>query len=73
MRFTVNILSRAMKLKEEHEILVKTFGQESGLVDVFHASSFMAVIVVVYINQIIYRKEHIYEYAVHYMSLLTPE
>ena len=71
MRFAAGTVNRAFGIKED--ILLEAFGRESGLTDIFYCHGMVGVIVLVYLQQIVYRKDFLIELTMYYVSLLSDD
>ena len=71
MTFAAGTVNRALGIKEE--LLPDTFGRESGFTDIFYCHGMVGVVVMIYLNHIVYRKDYNFEAALHYVSMLSDE
>ena len=71
MTFAAGTVNRAFGIKEER--LLDAFGRESGLTDIFYCHGMVGVVVMIYLNHIVYRKDYNFEAAMHYVSMLSDE
>jgi len=71
MRFAAGTVNRAFGIKED--ILAENLGRESGVSDVFYCHGMIGVLVMLCLQQIVYRKEFYFDSAMHYISILGEE
>ena len=69
MRFAAGTVNRAFGIKEE--TLLNIVGRESGLTDVFFCHGMVGVVVMLYLNQIVYRKAYYYDVTMNYVNMLS--
>lgn len=69
MRFAAATVNRAFGIKEE--ILINMLGRESGLTDVFYCNGMVGVVVMLYLQQIVYRKDYYFDVTMTYVSMLS--
>ena len=72
MRFAAGTVNRAFNIKEDH-LLLDALGRESGLTDIFYCHGMVGVVVMLYLQQIIYRKDYFYDTTMYYVSMLSEE
>ena len=72
MRFAAGVVNRAFDIKEDH-LLMDTVGRESGLTDIFYCHGMVGVVVTLYLQQIVFRKDYYYDTTMYYVSMLTDE
>jgi uncharacterized membrane protein YuzA (DUF378 family) len=71
MRFAAGTVNRAFGIKED--LLTDTLGRESGLTDVFYCHGMVGVFVMIYIQQIVFRKSYYFDTVMYYVKLLSDE
>ena len=71
MKFALGTVNRAFGIKEE--FLLDAFGQDSGLTEIFYCHGMVGIVVMLYLNHIVYRKDFNYDNAIHYVSMLSDE
>ena len=71
MRFAAGTVNRAFGIKED--LLLDAFGRESGLTDIFYCHGMVGVLVMLYLQQIVYRQDHYFDTTMYYVSMLTDE
>jgi len=69
MRFAAGTVNRAFGIKEE--ILINIMGRESGLTDVFFCHGMVGVVVMLYLQQIVFRKDYYFDVIMTYVSMLN--
>ena len=70
MRFVAMTMNKAFAIKED-TVLVDTLGRESSLTDIFYCHGMVGVVVMLWLNHGIYRKDHYYDMTMHYISMLN--
>ena len=71
MTFAAGTVNRALGINSE--LLLEAFGQASGITDIFYCHGMVGVVVMIYLNHIVYRKDYNFEAAMHYVSMLSDE
>jgi hypothetical protein len=71
MRFAAGTVNRAFGIKED--LLTDTLGRESGLTDVFYCHGMVGVFVMIYLQQIVFRKSYYFDTVMYYVKLLSEE
>jgi len=71
MRFAAGTVNRAFGIKED--LLTDTLGRESGLTDVFYCHGMVGVFVMIYLQQIVFRKSYYFDRVMYYVKLLSEE
>ena len=72
MRFAAGTINRAFNIKEDH-LLLDTVGRESSLTDIFYCHGMVGVVVSLYLQQIVFRKDYFYDTTMYYVSMLSDE
>ena len=65
MRFAAGTVNRAFGIKED--LLVEAVGRESGLTDIFYCHGMVGVVVMLYLNQIVFRKDYYFDVTMAYV------
>ena len=71
MGFAAGTVNRAFGIKED--LLTDTLGRESGLTDVFYCHGMVGVFVMIYLQQIVFRKSYYFDTVMYYVKLLSEE
>ena len=71
MRFAAGTVNRAFGIKED--ILTDTLGRDSGLTDVFYCHGMVGVFVMLYLQQILFRRSYYFDTVMYYIKLLSDE
>ena len=71
MKFSAAIMQKAFGLKED--TLVDTFGRDSSLTDIFYCHGMIGVLVMLYLQKVVYRKDYYLDTAHHYINMLSGE
>ena len=71
MTFAMATINKSFGIKEE--FLKEAFGRDSGLTDLFYGHGMVGILVMLYLNHIVYRKDFNYDNALHYVSMLSDE
>lgn len=72
MRFAAGTFNRAFNIKEDH-LLLEIVGRESGLTDIFYCHGMVGVVVTLYLQQIVFRKDYYYDLTMQYVSMLNDD
>ena len=72
IKFAARTIDRSFGIKQE-TLLVDALGRDSGLTDIFYCHGLVGVVVMLYLNHVVYRKDHYFEMTMHYVSMLTDE
>ena len=63
-------LNKAFGIRED-TVLIETLGRESSMTDIFYCHGMVGVVVMLYLNHVVYRKDHYYDMTMHYVSMLS--
>ena len=58
---------------KENGILVNTLGRESGMTDVYYCHGMVGVFIMLYLQQILFRKSYYFDTVMYYIKLLSDE
>ena len=70
MRLVAMTMNKAFSIKED-TVLMDTLGRESSLTDIFYCHGMVGVVVVLYLNHVVYRQNHYYEMTMYFVSMLS--
>ena len=76
MRFAAGSINRSFGIKEESVFFGAVFeilNKDSGLLDIFYCHGVVGIVVLFYLQQIVYRNHYYLELCMHYVTMLSAE
>ena len=71
MRFATETVNKTFGRKEN--IIFEAFGETSGVSEMIYCYGMVGVATMLYMQQIIYRKDYYYDTTMHYVNMLNDE